>query len=191
VVGYLAELGVGAVYVSPLLRSTTGSSHGYDVVDHGLVDPDRGGDAGLAALAQECHAAGLGLVVDIVPNHMGVAVPSENRAWWDVLRCGQTSRFARWFDIDWQIAAGKILIPVLGDDADLATDLTITDGELRYYEHSVSDRARNRRGQPGRGARPTALPADQLPPRGYGAELPPVLRGDRPGQSAGRGPRGV
>jgi len=135
VVGYLAELGVGAVYVSPLLRSTTGSSHGYDVVDHGLVDPDRGGDAGLAALAQECHAAGLGLVVDIVPNHMGVAVPSENRAWWDVLRCGQTSRFARWFDIDWQIAAGRILIPVLGDDADLATDLTITDGELRYYEH--------------------------------------------------------
>ena len=135
VVGYLAELGVGAVYVSPLLRSTTGSSHGYDVVDHGLVDPDRGGDAGLARLSQACRAAGLGLVVDIVPNHMGVAVPSENRAWWDVLQCGQTSRFARWFDIDWQIAAGKILIPVLGDDADLATDLTIADGELRYYEH--------------------------------------------------------
>ena len=135
VVGYLVELGVGAVYVSPLLRSTTGSSHGYDVVDHGLVDPDRGADAGLAALAQECHVAGLGLVVDIVPNHMGVAVPSENRAWWDVLKCGQTSRFARWFDIDWQIAAGKILIPVLGDDADPATDLTIVDGELRYYEH--------------------------------------------------------
>jgi (1->4)-alpha-D-glucan 1-alpha-D-glucosylmutase len=135
VVGYLAELGVGAVYVSPLLRSTTGSSHGYDVVDHGLVDPDRGGDAGLAALAQECHTAGLGLVVDIVPNHMGVAVPSENRAWWDVLRCGQTSRFARWFDIDWQISDGRILIPVLGDDANLATDLTIADGELHYYEH--------------------------------------------------------
>ncbi|HEY5178359.1 MAG TPA: malto-oligosyltrehalose synthase [Dermatophilaceae bacterium] len=135
VVGYLAELGVGAVYVSPLLRSTTGSSHGYDVVDHGLVDPDRGGDAGLAALAQECHTAGLGLVVDIVPNHMGVAVPSENRAWWDVLRCGQMSRFARWFDIDWQISDGRILIPVLGDDANLATDLTIADGELHYYEH--------------------------------------------------------
>ncbi|HZW43107.1 MAG TPA: malto-oligosyltrehalose synthase [Dermatophilaceae bacterium] len=135
VVGYLAELGVGAVYVSPLLRSTTGSSHGYDVVDHGLVDPDRGGDAGLAALAQECRAAGLGLVVDIVPNHMGVANPSENRAWWDVLRCGQSSQFAAWFDIDWQISAGKVLIPVLGDDADLTTDLTIADGELRYYEH--------------------------------------------------------
>ena len=135
VTGYLAELGVGAVYVSPLLRSTTGSSHGYDVVDHRLVDPDRGGDAGLARLAQACRAAGLGLVVDIVPNHMGVAVPAENRAWWDVLQRGQTSRFAGWFDINWQIAAGKILIPVLGDDADPATDLTIADGELRYYEH--------------------------------------------------------
>src|SRR5665811_1532975 len=135
VVGYLAELGVGAVYVSPLLRSTTGSSHGYDVVDHGLVDPDRGGDAGLARLSQVCRAAGLGLVVDIVPNHMGVAVPSENHAWWDVLRYGQKSRFARWFDIDWQISDGRILIPVLGDDADPVTDLTITDGELRCYEH--------------------------------------------------------
>ena len=85
---YLAELGVGAVYVSPLLRSTTGSSHGYDVVDHRLVDPDRGGDAGLATLAQACRAAGLGLVVDIVPNHMGVAVPAENHPWWEVLRTG-------------------------------------------------------------------------------------------------------
>jgi (1->4)-alpha-D-glucan 1-alpha-D-glucosylmutase len=134
VTGYLAELGVGAVYVSPLLRSTTGSSHGYDVVDHQIVDPDRGGDAGLAALARACHGAGLGLVVDIVPNHMGVSVPAENHAWWDVLRLGQESSFARWFDIDWQINAGRILIPVLGDDADPATDLTVEDGELHYFE---------------------------------------------------------
>jgi (1->4)-alpha-D-glucan 1-alpha-D-glucosylmutase len=135
VTGYLAELGVGAVYVSPLLRSTTGSSHGYDVVDHRVVDPGRGGDAGLAALAQACHGAGLSLVVDIVPNHMGVAAPAENRPWWDVLRLGQNSPFARWFDIDWQINAGRILIPVLGDDADPTTDLTLVDGELHYYEH--------------------------------------------------------
>jgi len=135
VTGYLAELGVGAVYVSPLLRSTTGSRHGYDVVDHRLVDPDRGGDDGLAALAQACRAAGLGLVVDIVPNHMGVAVPAENHAWWDVLRLGHKSPFARWFDIDWRINDGRILIPVLGDDADPAADLTVADGELHYYEH--------------------------------------------------------
>jgi len=135
VCGYLAELGVGAVYVSPLLRSTTGSSHGYDTVDHRLVDPDRGGDAGLAKLAQACHAAGLGLVVDIVPNHMGVAAPAENHAWWDVLELGRRSPFARWFDIDWDSNEGRILIPVLGDDADPAADLTVADGEVRYYEH--------------------------------------------------------
>jgi (1->4)-alpha-D-glucan 1-alpha-D-glucosylmutase len=135
VTGYLAELGVGAIYASPLLRSTTGSSHGYDVVDHRLVDPDRGGEVGLATLAQACHEAGLGLVVDIVPNHMGVAVAAENHAWWEVLRLGQKSPFARWFDIDWQVNDGRVLIPVLGDDADPATDLSVADGELRYYEH--------------------------------------------------------
>jgi (1->4)-alpha-D-glucan 1-alpha-D-glucosylmutase len=135
VTGYLADLGVSAVYLSPLLRATTGSSHGYDTVDHRVVDPDRGGDGGLAALAQACRSVGLGLVVDIVPNHMGVAVPSENLAWWDVLRLGHRSPFARWFDIDWQINDGKILIPVLGDDADLAADLSVDDGELHYFEH--------------------------------------------------------
>jgi (1->4)-alpha-D-glucan 1-alpha-D-glucosylmutase len=135
VTGYLSELGVGAVYLSPLLRSTTGSRHGYDVVDHRLVDPARGGDVGLATLAQACRAAGLGLVVDIVPNHMGVAAPAENHAWWDVLRLGRKSPFAAWFDIDWRINNGRILIPVLGDDADPATDLRVEGGELHYYEH--------------------------------------------------------
>jgi len=135
VVGYLAELGVGAVYVSPLLRSTTGSSHGYDVVDHRLVDPDRGGQAGLATLADACRTAGLGLVVDIVPNHMGVAAPAENHAWWDVLRLGRKSPFARWFDIDWETNGGRILIPVLADDADPGANLTVTESELHYYEH--------------------------------------------------------
>ena len=135
VCGYLAELGVGAVYVSPQLRSRTGSRHGYDVVDHRLVDPARGGDEGLAALAGACQEAGLGLVVDIVPNHMGVAAPEENHAWWDVLRLGQESPYARWFDIDWTVNKGRILIPVLGDDADPTADLTIAGSELRYYEH--------------------------------------------------------
>jgi (1->4)-alpha-D-glucan 1-alpha-D-glucosylmutase len=133
--GYLADLGVGAVYVSPLLRSRTGSGHGYDVVDHRLVDPDRGGDAGLAALAAACRTQGLGLVVDIVPNHMGVAAPEENHAWWDVLRLGQRSPFARWFDIDWTINEGRILIPVLGDDVDPTADLTVAGDELHYFEH--------------------------------------------------------
>jgi (1->4)-alpha-D-glucan 1-alpha-D-glucosylmutase len=135
VTGYLAELGVGAVYVSPLLRSTSGSDHGYDWVDPWSVDPDRGGEAGLAKLAEACRTAGLGLVVDIVPNHMGVAAAAENHPWWEVLRLGQESELARWFDIDWRSNNGRILIPVLGDDATAAADLTVVDGELRYAEH--------------------------------------------------------
>jgi (1->4)-alpha-D-glucan 1-alpha-D-glucosylmutase len=132
--GYLAELGVEAVYLSPLLQSTTGSNHGYDVVDHRRVDPQRGGDSGLAALAKACRGAGLALVIDIVPNHMGVAVPAENHAWWDVLRLGQDSPYARWFDIDWLVNDGRVLIPVLGDHDD-PSSLTVVGGELRYYDH--------------------------------------------------------
>ncbi|MCW2527550.1 MAG: malto-oligosyltrehalose synthase [Pseudonocardiales bacterium] len=134
-VPYLQRLGVGAVYVSPLLRSTSGSTHGYDVVDHDLIDPDRGGEAGLQALADAATQAGLGLVVDIVPNHMGVGDASQNRAWWDVLRNGQISTYASWFDIDWVYGSGRVLIPVLGDDFDADKDLTVVDRELRYYEH--------------------------------------------------------
>jgi (1->4)-alpha-D-glucan 1-alpha-D-glucosylmutase len=144
-IGYLADLGIGAIYLSPLLRSTTGSSHGYDVVDHRIIDPARGGDAGLAALAAACRGAGLDLVIDIVPNHMGVALPAENHAWWDVLRLGQESPYARWFDIDWEVNDGRVLIPVLGDHDDPARSgqpglghgqgLTVADGELRYYDH--------------------------------------------------------
>jgi len=134
-VPYLAELGVGAVYISPILRSTTGSVHGYDVVDHSLIDPDRGGTEGLAELGHACRQAGLGLVFDAVPNHMGVTAPIENPAWWDVLRNGREADHAPWFDIDWEVAGGRVLLPVLGDDADLDRDLEIVDGELRYFEH--------------------------------------------------------
>ncbi|MCW2524087.1 MAG: maltooligosyl trehalose synthase [Frankiales bacterium] len=133
--GYLVELGVDAVYVSPLLEATTGSTHGYDVVDHRRVDPERGGPEGLAELAAACHRAGLGLVVDIVPNHMGVSKPVENAAWWDLLQHGREAAHASWFDVDWDVAGGRILIPVLGDDADLERDLTLQAGELRYFEH--------------------------------------------------------
>jgi (1->4)-alpha-D-glucan 1-alpha-D-glucosylmutase len=132
---YLSDLGVGAVYVSPLLEATSGSTHGYDVVDHRRVDPERGGEEGLDALATACRQAGLDLVVDIVPNHMGVADASQNAAWWDLLQHGRDAQHARWFDVDWAANDGRILIPVLGDDFDVARDLSITDGELHYYEH--------------------------------------------------------
>ncbi|WP_375429916.1 malto-oligosyltrehalose synthase [uncultured Friedmanniella sp.] len=126
---YLTELGAGAVYLSPLLRSTTGSRHGYDTVDVTRVDPDRGGEVALEALFAAAEQRGLDVVIDIVPNHLGIDVPAENPAWWDVLQHGRESRYADWFDIDW--SRPRILLPVLGDDA----VLSVEEGELRYYEH--------------------------------------------------------
>ncbi len=135
-VDYLDALGVGAVYLSPVLHATSGSQHGYDVVDHTRVDPERGGAEGLDAVAGAAHARRLPVVIDIVPNHMGVADPTQNEAWWDLLRGGRESGHGTWFDVDWR--QPKIKIPVLGDDADLAEDLALQ-GEpvdrLAYYEH--------------------------------------------------------
>jgi (1->4)-alpha-D-glucan 1-alpha-D-glucosylmutase len=129
IIGYLDELGVGAVYLSPILLSTTGSDHGYDTTDVTRVDQDRGGAEALERLMISARQAGLGMIIDIVPNHLGIAHPIENPAWWDVLRLGKDSRYAPWFDIDW--SRGRIVVPVLGDDA----QLSVVDGELRYFEH--------------------------------------------------------
>ena len=129
---YLADLGATQLYSAPLLQSTPGSQHGYDVVDHSHVNTELGGAEGLAELLGALRAHGLGLVVDIVPNHAGVAVPEANPAWWDLLRNGRDSEYARWFDVDWE--RGPLLIPVLGSDDDVSA-LTVTGGELRYYEH--------------------------------------------------------
>jgi (1->4)-alpha-D-glucan 1-alpha-D-glucosylmutase len=129
VVGYLSELGVGAVYLSPILQSTIGSDHGYDTTDVTRVDQDRGGTEALERLMTSARQAGLGVIIDIVPNHLGIAHPIESPAWWDVLRLGKDSPYASWFDIDW--SRGRIVVPVLGDDA----RLTVVDGEMRYFEH--------------------------------------------------------
>src|SRR6185437_9450452 len=99
-----------------------------DVVDHDRIDQARGGAAGWQRLLAAAKQAGLEVVVDIVPNHMGIADASANAAWWDVLRLGHKSAFADWFDIEWTTA--PIRLPVLGDDADLARDLRIEDGRL-------------------------------------------------------------
>jgi (1->4)-alpha-D-glucan 1-alpha-D-glucosylmutase len=117
-IDYLADLGVGAVYCSPLLHAASGSDHGYDVVDH----TSRPGSRRLrGVVCPACRTArrGPGVVVDIVPSQAGVADASENRAW-DALPLGQRSVYANWFDIDW--ARGRVLLPVLGDNADLAGD---------------------------------------------------------------------
>ena len=133
--GYLRELGVGAVYCSPLLRSTSGSDHGYDTVDPTELDPARGGDQGWRHLVDAAREQGLDLVVDIVPNHLGVEKAEESPAWWDVLTYGRESAYASWFDIDW--SRTPLLLPVLGPDPVLEVVAVGTEGagELRYYEH--------------------------------------------------------
>lgn len=118
VVPYLARLGVSHVYTSPLLQSAPGSEHGYDVVDHSTVDEELGGRAGFDALCAALRQHGLGLVVDVVPNHMAVGDP-RNRWWWDVLTHGPESRYAQHFDIDWDpdvpSLGDRVLVPVLAE----------------------------------------------------------------------------
>lgn len=135
---YLHELGVDWVYLSPLLASESGSEHGYDVSDHRAIDPSRGRASGLAALSSEARRLGMGVLVDIVPNHVGVARPWENDWWWQVLTHGHESPYASAFDIDWAAGDGKLRLPVIGDD-DLGPDgrinhLKVLGGELHYYD---------------------------------------------------------
>ncbi|MEU7532022.1 malto-oligosyltrehalose synthase [Saccharothrix sp. NPDC042600] len=110
VVDYLDALGVGALYASPLLEAVPGSTHGYDVVDPTRAREEFGGEAGRQALAKAVRRAGLGLVVDIVPNHM--ATGPENPWWSDLLAHGRESRYAKYFDVDW--SSGKLLLPFAG-----------------------------------------------------------------------------
>jgi (1->4)-alpha-D-glucan 1-alpha-D-glucosylmutase len=133
-VPYLHSLGVDWVYLSPVLTAEQGSDHGYDVTDPSAVDPERGGPEGLAAVSKAARAAGMGVLIDIVPNHVGVATPVQNPWWWSLLKEGRKSRYAEAFDVDWDLAAGRIRLPVLGSDDDL-DQLEIKDGELRYYDH--------------------------------------------------------
>ncbi|HSA51117.1 MAG TPA: alpha-amylase family glycosyl hydrolase, partial [Yinghuangia sp.] len=137
-VPYLASLGVSHLYLSPILRAAPGSRHGYDVVDHSLVSPELGGEAGFRALAAEAGARGLGIVVDIVPNHMAIPAPeSLNRQFWSVLEHGPDSPYAHWFDIDWEDGGGRILLPVLGAPLDEAIGrIRVEGGTVRYHEHA-------------------------------------------------------
>ncbi|PCN47536.1 malto-oligosyltrehalose synthase [Curtobacterium sp. 'Ferrero'] len=127
-VDYVHDLGADWLYLSPVLQAEPGSQHGYDVVDHTHVDDERGGDAALRALAEAAHAVGLGVLVDIVPNHVGVATPSVNPWWWSLLEQGQGSPVAWAFDVDWEAGDGRIRIPVLDDR--LLDGVTLRDGRL-------------------------------------------------------------
>jgi (1->4)-alpha-D-glucan 1-alpha-D-glucosylmutase len=142
IVPYLAELGVSHLYCSPYMQAAPGSAHGYDVVDPTRVNEELGGEPGLRRLDAALRDAGMGQLLDTVPNHMCVA-SADNRWWWDVLRCGRGSRYARFFDIDWNAPGleGRVLLPVLGDELEAVLHrgelvVTAADGglELRYFD---------------------------------------------------------
>ncbi|MEW1690034.1 malto-oligosyltrehalose synthase [Streptomyces sp. NPDC091265] len=133
-VPYLATLGVSHLHLSPVLEAVPGSGHGYDVVDHSRVRAELGGEEGLRQLARTAREHGLGLVLDIVPNHMA-ADPRHNHALREVLREGPGSPYARWFDIDWAAGDGRILLPVLGGRLGDEMDGFRIDGDvLRHGE---------------------------------------------------------
>jgi (1->4)-alpha-D-glucan 1-alpha-D-glucosylmutase len=117
-VSYLADLGISHLYASPYLQAVAGSTHGYDVVDPSRVNEELGGKAAHADLCRTLRATGLGQLIDIVPNHMAIA-GRQNPWWWDVLENGPSSRYATYFDVDWEASEerwpNKVLLPVLGD----------------------------------------------------------------------------
>ncbi|POH61828.1 malto-oligosyltrehalose synthase [Cryobacterium zongtaii] len=135
VLDYVSRLGADWLYLSPLLTAEEGSDHGYDVIDHGSIDPARGGPEALARLSERVAAAGRGILVDIVPNHVGVQTPHSNAWWWDLLRAGQGSRYAEAFDVDWPAGNGRMLLPVLGDGDTELDQLTVVGDELHYYDN--------------------------------------------------------
>jgi (1->4)-alpha-D-glucan 1-alpha-D-glucosylmutase len=127
---YLADLGISHLYASPILQAVPGSEHGYDVADPTRISEQLGGDAGFRRLVEALRAAGLGLLVDIVPNHM--STDARVNPWWaDVLEAGMDSPYARFFDIEWDPPQpelrGRVLLAVLGDTPETLAQR----GELR------------------------------------------------------------
>ena len=163
-VPYLKRLGVSHVYASPILKARPGSLHGYDVTDHSAIDPELGGEEDFRRFAAALRGSGLGIVLDIVPNHM--AVHADNRWWMDVLRRGRTSSFANHFDIDWDPLDGKVLVPVLGKPyretlqaGEIAVMRTGKPVELcaRYFDWQLPLRPEDQQLNPEQFATPEAL----------------------------------
>jgi (1->4)-alpha-D-glucan 1-alpha-D-glucosylmutase len=125
VASYLEALGISHVYCSPYLQAVSGSMHGYDVVDPEMPNQELGGEEGHSRFCKRLKELGLGQVLDIVPNHM--ALGQQNRYWWDVIENGPSSRYATWFDIEWNSAEAKlqnkVLLPVLGEQYGRALSL--------------------------------------------------------------------
>ncbi len=147
IVDYLADLGVTHLYLSPFLQAAPGSTHGYDVVDHHRLNRELGGEEAYERLCRALEARGMSQVVDIVPNHMAIS-GRENAWWWDVLENGQSSRYASYFDIDWDPPEGRlrlrVLMPILGDHVGRCIDRgeiqVVRAGgslEFRYFDHAA------------------------------------------------------
>lgn len=146
-VPYLAALGISHCYLSPILKARAGSSHGYDIVDHLSLNPELGDRRDFDRLVATLRAHAMGLIIDVVPNHMGIG-GSDNIWWLDVLENGPAAEHADFFDIDWQpvhkALRGKVLLPILGDhygaileqgDIILECDLSSGSFHFRYHEH--------------------------------------------------------
>ncbi|HOO46810.1 MAG TPA: alpha-amylase family glycosyl hydrolase, partial [Deltaproteobacteria bacterium] len=114
---YLSELGISHLYTSPYLQAAAGSTHGYDVVDPSRVNEELGSPQAHVRMCRRLKSAGLGHMIDIVPNHMAIA-GRQNPWWWDVLENGPSSHYAAYFDVDWESSGerwpDKVLLPVLG-----------------------------------------------------------------------------
>jgi (1->4)-alpha-D-glucan 1-alpha-D-glucosylmutase len=145
IAGYLSDLGISHLYCSPYLQAQPGSTHGYDVVDHSSLNEELGGEPGHERMVAALRSTGMGHVLDIVPNHMAVT-DERNRWWWDVLKHGAESRFAPYFDIDWDAPEARvkqhILVPILGDhygrvlgSGDLVLERRGDEIVVRYHEH--------------------------------------------------------
>ena len=141
IVPYLARLGVSHLYLSPILQAVAGSMHGYDVVDHTQISRGLGGRSGFEALAATAREHGLGIIVDVVPNHMAFVAPeSANLPLWLVLRDGRDAITADWFDIDWKAGGGRLGLPVLGDTLEAvlqAGELVVDEIEDPVRGHSA------------------------------------------------------
>lgn len=146
---YLKALGISHLYASPFLKARPGSTHGYDIVDHDRLNPELGGDEAFARMSDALKANDLGLILDFVPNHMGVGL-SDNQWWLDVLEWGQHSPHAEAFDIDWEAIPYRrhpgVLLPVLGrpygdalqaDEIELRYDAIDGSFAAWYFEHKL------------------------------------------------------
>jgi (1->4)-alpha-D-glucan 1-alpha-D-glucosylmutase len=173
---YLKELGIGDCYASPIFEARPGSQHGYDVTRHDRINPELGGEEGFARLSAKLRALDMGLLLDIVPNHMGVG---NDSVWWqDVLENGRASEYAGYFDIDWDPLdprmRGKLLLPILGRQygeelESKRIQMTAGDGQVRarYYDHLMPVAPRSI---------PAMFPVSELEELGVPADFRELLR---------------